>query len=451
MKTNKNARIYFKREDEYLRQEAILNASAVSETNKRLIKDYVTSLNDNMHKGTTLSKIYSRLRLFCLMLNKDLDKLTADDMKQAITKLNANKRQRDGTKATHIKVLKQFFRAYKKKDPRLQVDISELPILLLRATTNGNKKNALKMLEPKIAELQEKAKQQREATEFYQYMLDEVRGSYVLDEIQPSEIINEQDVIQLIEHGCRSIKEKAYIAVLHETGARIGEFLGVRIKDIVLKENLAEMTLSGKTGTRLVYLHSSLPYLMVYLDNHLDKHNPDSYLWLCEDFMRKGQPMMHVGSKRLLARVFKRAGLNKRHNAHWFRHSRASLLAPKISETILKKFMGWTRDSAMMGHYCHISNNAVEDAIMQMRGLESKQQEAQPIKCGICGTLNAPMNNYCYKCHRPLRLEQAMHDQEAINTEIEKRINDMMTKLTADPSLKDKFEAFKRSQAAENK
>jgi integrase len=282
MKTNKNARIYFKREDEYLRQEAILNASAVSETNKRLIKDYVTSLNDNMHKGTTLSKIYSRLRLFCLMLNKDLDTLTADDMK---------------------------------KDPRLQVDISELPILLLRATTNGNKKNALKMLEPKIAELQEKAKQQREATEFYQYMLDEVRGSYVLDEIQPSEIINEQDVIQLIEHGCRSIKEKAYIAVLHETGARIGEFLGVRIKDIVLKENLAEMTLSGKTGTRLVYLHSSLPYLMVYLDNHLDKHNPDSYLWLCEDFMRKGQPMMHVGSKRLLARVFKRAGLNKRHNA----------------------------------------------------------------------------------------------------------------------------------------
>lgn len=441
---NENNWIYFKRQTELSRQISILNESNISECNKGLIKNYIKSIDDHNHKDTTLVKILILLRQFCYLLIVDLDKATKDDMQSAIERLYGSKIS-PATKSGYIKVIKQFYRYFKKIDERLKVDFSEHSALLLKAVLDkDNKERKLEIL-TKAENLQNKEKLRGIAEDLYNYIINDVEAGYKLEEIDPAEIITEQDLILLIEKGCRNQKDRAFISLLHETGARIGEFLNLHIKDITIKNNLAEIVLSGKTGTRTVFAHNSIPYFVQYIDSHPTKKDVDSFLWICEDTRRRGQPLMHIGAMRLLKRVFKRAGLKKKHNCHWFRHSRASLLAPKITEPLLRKYMGWGKDSTMIKHYGHISDKQLMDEINKLRGLKQEEENIKPLKCPICTTLNPATSEYCYKCYRPLRVETAMQNQELINEEISRRMKEMFSEFMRNPATMQEFEEFKKN------
>jgi len=180
------------------------------------------------------------------------------------------------------------------------------------------------------------------------------------------------------------------------------------------------------------------------LELHPYRNDKFSYLWLGDNRAHLHKPFMHAGAQKLIDRCFTRAGVNKKHNLHWFRHSRATLLAPHLTESILCKYMGWSIGSRQVKTYCHLNNKQVIDAVLNVKGVkDAKEQEYQdnPRNC-VCGTLNEGNAKYCYKCGKPLSIEVVIQGKEAIDEEINKTMQFMM-EMTKNPVLMKQFSKFR--------
>ena len=95
----------------------------------------------------------------------------------------------------------------------------------------------------------------------------------------PSELLNEEDITAMINHTT-SLRNRAIIMSLYESGCRIGEFLKMRIKDITFDKYGCLMDVTGKTGGRRIRIVVSSAYLMEWVNKHPDKDNPEAFLWL---------------------------------------------------------------------------------------------------------------------------------------------------------------------------
>jgi site-specific recombinase XerD len=76
------------------------------------------------------------------------------------------------------------------------------------------------------------------------------------NKLLPQEVITEQEAINLIK-SAGSIRNKALISILYESGCRIGEILTLKMKHVVFDEYGCLMNVNGKTGVRQVRIISS--------------------------------------------------------------------------------------------------------------------------------------------------------------------------------------------------
>ena len=284
---------------------------------------------------------------------------------------------------------------------------------------------------------------EQETAKWFYKALRKIKIGKTNKQVDPREILHDEEIDNVIELGCRSIKEKAFVKALHETGARIGEFLNIRIGDIEIKQNSALFHVDGKTGKRGIPIVKSVPYLVQWLEMHPYKTNNQAYLWLGENHKFLHEPIHYVGACKLLQRCFKRAGLTKKNNPHHFRHSRASLMAPHLTESVLCKLMGWHLGSKQVRTYVHLCSETVENAILQHNGIQQKQEEKKvTVQPCVCGLPNTPTARYCVRCGNPLSVTVAVQDKERINEEINKTMQFFM-QMIKDPVLMKAFQEFK--------
>ena len=134
-------------------------------------------------------------------------------------------------------------------------------------------------------------------------------------------------------------------------------------------------------------------------------------------------------------------------NPHKFRHNRASQLAPKISESILERTMGWVPASKMSKIYVHLDNEAVDNAILGANGIK-KVKKAPEIRksrmCLRCKTLNPANHKFCLQCGRPLDYDELelleQREGQAVGTLkesdlIESSDKDLLSELSEDHEL----------------
>ncbi|MEK6898379.1 MAG: tyrosine-type recombinase/integrase [Nanoarchaeota archaeon] len=95
----------------------------------------------------------------------------------------------------------------------------------------------------------------------------------------PEEMLSEGEVMKMIDNSI-SKRDKALISVLYDSGCRIGELLGLKIKNIEESEYGAKICISGKTGMRKILLIFSAPYLFEWINNHSNK-NPSNFFARC--------------------------------------------------------------------------------------------------------------------------------------------------------------------------
>lgn len=191
------------------------------------------------------------------------------------------------------------------------------------------------------------------------------RGSYT--KLLPHSLLSPRDVQRMIAE-CQNNRDRAFIAVLWETGARIGELIDLTVGDIEESAIGKHAVLTGKTGSRRLLLLEAGPFLDAWIADH---PNPtfDAPLW-CKIDLDQGSSEEQIGYQyirlRILDRARERAGIEKPVNPHHFRHSRATYLANYLTEAQMCEWFGWARGSRVPGRYVHLSGRDIDRAYVAM-------------------------------------------------------------------------------------
>jgi integrase/recombinase XerD len=400
-----------------------IDVMETSDINKTLLKNFGNYLYSTGSGRSRVSKVLGEWRKLILVTHfaGDLDKITKQDAINLVTYINLSEMWEKNTKRDYRRCIKQFYRWFKDEDVRLQ-------------SKDENEKF--------------------QATKFYNYIEKEVKRGDVTPDIDPTTILRDEEVEKVVKYGCRTIKEMTFIKFLHETGIRTGELLGLRIRDIELKKNIGIAHVDGKTGRRSVWFTRSMGYMARWLESHPFRNDPECYLWLTENNRNLHEPYNYKCAVDLVTRCFNRANdsipadedkITKRHNLHWFRHSRATLNAPHWTEQIMCKYFGWVAGSKQVRTYVHLCTQQVEDAFLKMNGLATEEDAKKnlPQVCG-CGMSNDSFARYCLQCGNPLSVVSAVQDQVLAKSENEKTL-DWMMELMKDPVMLEKFKKFKES------
>jgi integrase len=337
----------------------LIDNSSISSENKAHIQNYVNDHLSQISEARLYKSTYILIRI-AKLLKKDFNKVNKKDIQKLVEKINDNKEFSDWTKHDYKVQIKKFYKWLK-----------------------GN-------------------------NEFYP---EEVRwikaGNIKLNEKLPENLISEEEVLKLIQTADHP-RNKAFIAILYDSGARIGEILTMKIRNVNFDNYGAIIKVTGKTGDRRIRLTFSTPYLAEWLNRHPRRENPDESLWVTLASNSKGKPLDYASVRKMLIEIAKKAGVSEdKVNPHNFRHSRATWYASKLTEAQMKELFGWRQDSKMASIYVHLSGRDIDKAVLQAHGTlpkeeESKKTKLSPKKCYRCGKENPPTNMYCGNCGEPL-------------------------------------------------
>lgn len=167
---------------------------------------------------------------------------------------------------------------------------------------------------------------------------------------------------------CNTDRDRAFIAMLWETGARIGELIDLTVGDIERGETGRYVIVSGKTGAQRLLLFEAAPYVDTWLETH-PAPTATAFMWCIIDPRqgRQGEQLSYQAIRlKILEKARERACIEKPVNQHHFRHSRATYLANYLTEAQMCEWFGWVRGSRVPGRYVHLSGRDIDQAYSTM-------------------------------------------------------------------------------------
>ena len=351
----------------------------ISETNKKNIKDFVRACSIEGLGDHRIMKYVSTLKQIAVMMGRDdIKEATREDIENVMLAVR-QKYKSEETRHDYLVALKKYYR-----------------------WLNGGE-------EPEV-------------TKFFK--ATKKKSSVKL----PEDLLTESEVLSMID-TTRNPKDKALIAVLWDTGARIGEVGTLVLKNIKFDEYGAEILVNGKTGMRRVRAVFSVPYLMRWIEVHPDKDNPSAPLWTNDDPNpdKKYTSMGYMSLTKQVRKAANAAGIKKKIHAHLFRHSRATFMANHLTESQMDAVFGWVQGSAMPSTYVHLCGRDIDKAVLRAQGIEFKEDDTQKTsvqKCPRCQRSNTPQSVFCVNCGAALNINAVKEIEEK-----QAEIADMKAKL----------------------
>jgi site-specific recombinase XerD/ribosomal protein L40E len=275
-----------------------------------------------------------------------------------------------------------------------------------------------------------------------------IKTSNKTRKILPEDILSEAEVLKMIKNA-RCERDRAIIALLFDTGIRIGELLSLRVKDVTFGNEISHITVNGKTGMRQIPVIFSVPYLARYADT-VEVSSSSEPFWQTRN--KSGSDRLdYPAARKMIKDVTKRAKINKRIYPHLFRHSRASFYANKVTEQQLKAYFGWSGSSRMAATYVHLSGRDIDNAILGANGLKPKDEQTEPIlkvkPCQRCQERNPVDATYCVRCGGPLDIKTAIEVQAR-----EERTKQEIAEALKDPkAIEEIVHAYLMMQAKKGK
>ncbi|MGP8147168.1 MAG: tyrosine-type recombinase/integrase [Thermoplasmata archaeon] len=199
----------------------------------------------------------------------------------------------------------------------------------------------------------------------------------------PGEILSVRDVQRMIEKAT-TLRNRALIGALWDSGARISELLAVDLGRIRKREPTDGIPLTfalflekTKTGPpRDVTVVHSARTLDAWLKAHPYGSDSSAPLFANAD----GSRLSRKRAWAVVTNAARKAGFGTgRHAApgskhvwvHLFRHSRATdLLRKHMSEGEVKTLLGWTPRSTMLSKYGHLTSDDARRALLRAEGFE---------------------------------------------------------------------------------
>jgi len=230
--------------------------------------------------------------------------------------------------------------------------------------------------------------------------------------VKASEILTEREIDKLIA-AAEHPRDKAFIAMLYELGARIGEIGGLSIGDLSTDEHSFIIDLTGKTGHRTPRIITSDPYLRTWLNVHPLKNEPNAPVWVMQGARNKNKRMNYAALRALVLRLKEKANIKKRVYPHLFRHTRVThlLINKQINETQAKVYFGWVPSTHMLSEYSHLVSQDVNDVMLEIHGIkreESEKHEPKIKQCPRCNDINPKDHLFCKKCGSVLDVKTAI-------------------------------------------
>jgi integrase/recombinase XerD len=171
--------------------------------------------------------------------------------------------------------------------------------------------------------------------------------------------------MQAILDACTRLRDRFFFAVLHESGCRVGEALGLRHEDIAAAE--CEITIEprenangarAKSGGRTIPVGPDL--IRLYADYlHAEYGSIDSsYVFVNLFAGPRGHAWSYPAAYDLVLRLREKTGID--FDPHWFRHSAATrMLRDGVPVEVVSKVLGHSSVAITSAVYGHLT---AEDA-----------------------------------------------------------------------------------------
>jgi len=351
--------------------------------NTNLIKRFINACYAEGLGERRIAKYEQLLKKLSDILCKNFDKADRQDIENLVAYINKNSDWAEWTKYGYKVAIKKFYR-----------------------WLNGGEEcpPVAKWIKPRVSRLNNKL---------------------------PEDLLSEEEVKKMVEFAT-SIRDKAFIMTLYETGCRIGEMLSIQLKHVIFESHGTTLRVHGKTGERRVIVILSTPYLRDWINNHPYHDNRNAFLWVTTDH----NPFNHATAAALLKRIASKAKIKNKVNPHNFRHSRATHLANHLTEAQMKSYLGWTQASKMASTYVHLSGRDTDNAILKMHGMKTEAhkttQKLKPLKCMRCSEINKSTSKFCDKCGAVLDLKTAV-----VFDEKRKGFDDIASELFKDEKVQE--------------
>jgi len=379
----------------------LLNKADISNENKAILLEYDRAKSLEGIALSTRIRVLLCLRDFATFLKKNIRDSMKDDIKNYIFYVDSRPNYSIATKVKYRSVLKRFFKWLRYGDD--YQSMNDYPEEVKWLKINIKKK-------------------------------DRVR-------ISREDLLTEEEIKKLIDVA-EDPREKAFISLISDCGARIGEIGNLRIGDVYRDEFSFLVHLRGKTGEREDCVTYSDPYLAQWLNIHPFKHDKNAPLWVNLGNRNRLKQMKYRSFYKICKKLIQKAGINKKFHPHIFRHSRVTINLSKgiMTGEQAKVYFGWTPDTRMLENYSHLQAKDANDAIRRACGFKKEDEQViklKPVVCRVCHQVNGPDMNFCEKCGRPLNVKTELMYRHYVTDAYE-----IITKLLKDD--KEYFEITKK-------
>jgi integrase/recombinase XerD len=176
--------------------------------------------------------------------------------------------------------------------------------------------------------------------------------------------LSKDEVFQMID-ACKNLRDKFLICLLHETGMRIGEALGLRHEDIrsrgvnqidVVHRDNNENRARAKTGDRVIHVSKELMRMYsTYLVNEYPKADSDYVFVNCWK-EPLGEPMSKSNVDNLFTRLANKTGVKA--HPHLLRHTHATeLIRANWDMAHVQKRLGHSDIQTTVNTYVHLTDD----------------------------------------------------------------------------------------------
>jgi len=256
---------------------------------------------------------------------------------------------------------------------------------------------------------------QKAYRKFCGVLMDEVPG-WVRDmkiwrtdhKLQPHEILTQEEITRMI-HAAGNSRDRALVAVLADSGMRVGALGSLRIQNVELGERYGVLYISNTslakktTGARGIPITWSVGYLGKWLQIHPQRDDGEAPLWVGltrSPVSRKYEALSHTRIARILGEIGEKAGVKKRVNPHSFRHAAVtSWILTGLNEQEVKHRAGWAKGSSQMFNvYANFSDMQMSDRIFEKYGLKPSREARKLEVCPRCEITLPPGSRFCPRC-----------------------------------------------------
>jgi len=217
-----------------------------------------------------------------------------------------------------------------------------------------------------------------------------------------------------------SMRDKALLAFLFDTGCRAGELARCRWKDVIFDSYGASVRIKDEKNNQERYARiiPAAEYLNMYRNGHFDSSIDPEKNWIFQspDGGQIKYPVMSKAFKKALTR----AGITKKHSLHSMRHAKVTSMQKEgYVDAVIKEMIWGNQTTRMYERYSHIGQKAIDNEVFRHNGIETEETKSANtplmVPCPHCGTrnLNEDSVHYCKKCGTPLSAE-AKAECEAI-------------------------------------